>query len=656
VSDFRAIGGVSATLQTLLSDRMELPDGVTSVPVTVGPPPFSSKDNDPKKEDARVNLFLYRVTENGHLQNQEIPGRGAPGAYGHPPLSLNLHFLLTAYGNVEVRVDGNPVPLFDDTTAQLLLGSAMRVLHDVPIVTGGVTTVRPPSGRAVLHDSLRDEYEHVKLTLEPLTLEDVTKVWTALALRFRLSAAYVVNVVQIESRRPRRFPRPVGQPASPVTPPLPGDPPAPGPMVHVLTIHTPTITDVRVRRVGEATELPFPYARVGDALVLRGTSLSGPVTRVAIGELIVPATVALGDRVEVDVPDAAIPGSGPIPPEQRLQPGVHTAKVLVSDPLVPQSVFASNEAAFMLVPAVATAVYAPLPSRRLTITGLRLVGPAPGGETVIGRSVVPRERYLTATPTTLVTPVPDTLPTRGVRVVVGAPLPDPVPIGAGAQTLDVSIGATIRTITANLTGTIARAAVPAILQALIHDAGTPVPPAAPDSTFTDARVDLWHDRLLVVPGGLTPAIGITSPGGLTFAADLGLTAAPPPGAASALVSGELASPPPLSSPTPRVTLAVGAQPPVTLTLAKAPSLAALADDLQARINAASPALEYSGALVAVSGSQLLVMPGAPGPVVFSAAPGDDTTVAELRLHARFAVRVRVNGAESIDPVAVELPQ
>src|SRR5262249_28115468 len=155
----------------------------------IGPPPFSALDNNPHKDEPRVNLFLYRVTENGFLQNQEIPGRGSSGGYGHPPLSVNLHYLVTAYRSVPAP--GGGAVMFDDTNAHFLLGSAMRVLHDVPVVTDGITTVRAPSGLVVLHESLREEFEQVKVTLEPLTLEDVTKVWTALALRFRPSGPYV---------------------------------------------------------------------------------------------------------------------------------------------------------------------------------------------------------------------------------------------------------------------------------------------------------------------------------------------------------------------------------------------------------------------------------------------------------------------------------
>jgi uncharacterized protein DUF4255 len=652
MSDFRAIGGVSATLQALLGDRMEWPDGITSAPITIGPPPFSTLDVNARLEPPRVNLFLYRVTEHGFLQNQEIPGRGTGSGFGHPPLSLNLHYLVTAYGNEEVMVGGTA--FFDDSNAQFLLGSAMRVMHDLPVITPNLATARAPSGAIILHESLRDDFEQVKTTLEPLTLDDLSKIWTALSLRMRLGASYVVNVVQIESRRRRTFPRPVGQPASATIPPLPTDAPTPGPMIYVFPIQTPTITDVRVRRLGDTVEQSIAYARIGDTLVLRGTSIFAPITMVAFGDVEVPASFAGPDRVEAGVPDATIPGLGPIPPERQLQPGVRTARIILRDPMVPGARFASNEAPFMLVPAVnpATLAYADGPPRTLTIQGTRLIGTSAGGETVIGRAAIARDAYVSAAPTQITVPIPDSLPARGVHVLLGGPLPDPIQLGPGVQQLQITIGGVPKTATANLPSSIPRSSAAAILAGLIRDA---LPTVPADPHFTDARVDLWHDRLLVVPGGLVSNLNITSPVG-TFASDLGLTAAQPPGAATALVSGSLASPPLITALAPQVRLTIGAQPPITVPVAAASSLAALADALQTTITGIGGPAEYLNAQVAVTGDQLLVIPGAAGGAVFDATPGDSTTVGQLQLHTRFAVRVRVNNAESVDQASVELPQ
>lgn len=660
MSNFLAIGGVSATLQALLADRMELPDEAPVAPVSIGPPPFSSKDNEPRKEEARINLFLYRVDQNGFLQNQEIPGRGGSGGYGHPPLSLNLHYLVTAYGNSEKNTGSTSTAHFDDTIAHYLLGSAMRVLHDVPTVTSELASVRAPSGVPILHRSLRDGYERIRLSLEPITLEDVTKVWTALALRYRLSAAYLVNVVQIDSQQPPSFPRPVGQPASATVPPQPGDPPSPGPWIHSRIIHPPTITEIRVRRQGEAAELPYPYARIGDHLVLHGTALSGPVTAVVFGDVSVPADAAGPDRIEVRIPDAAIPGQGTVPPALRLQPGMRTIRIVTGDPAVPLSGMSSNEAVFMLVPAVDPdgLVLEPGPPRTLTIKGSRLIGTTLGGETIIGRAAIPRKAYLSGSPAGITVPVPPTLPANGVPVLVGDVLPDPVPIGNQAHALRIDIGKRIGTATATLPAVVPRDEVAGIIASLIHDADPPR--SSPDDTtpndirFTGARVSLCRDRLVVVAGDLTSPVSITSPGN-TFAEMLGLTAAQSPGAASAAVSGSLASRVQLTSPAPRFQVTVGNEAPIVVSIGQTSSLEELAADLTSAINAASGVSAFAEALVTVSGTQLLFVPGAAGKVTFAAVQGDESTVAELQLRARFAIRVRVNGAESIDRASLELP-
>lgn len=656
MADFHALGGVSATLRTLLIDRMEMPDGVTSIPVTIGAPPFQ-KDGESKKEDERINLFLYRVTENGYLQNQEIPGHGSSGAYGHPPLSLNLHYLVTAYGNKPIESTVTP-PLFDELNAHYVLGSAMRVLHDVPVITDRLSTVRQPSGHTVLDEGLRGEFEKVKLTLEPLTLEDATKVWSSLLMRYRLSAAYVVNVVQIESRRDRRFPRPVGQPASATIPPLPTDPPSPGPMVFVQTIQTPTIAELRVRRAGKTSEQPFPYAAIGDTLVLVGTSLAGRATSVQIGDVVVPASLAHGDRVEVLIPDATIPGAGAIPLAQRVEPGARRVRVIANDPFVPQSASASNDVAFMLVPAIAQAPqFDPGPPRSLTITGTRLLSAAQDGEAIIGRSAVPRASYLgQPTAQSIKVPIPDSLPSANVRVMLSAPLSDPVTIGqTEPQKLILDFGGPpLPAVIAQLPASVPREQIPDIVAGLIRDA------APDDARCAGARAALCTDgtnwRLVVVAGGLTETISFSSPAPSTFASDLRLTATQVTVVGSAYLSGTIGAVPVLSSPSPRVRLSMNATT-ATLEVPKTMSLAALASALQSAIVATAASQAFTGAQVMVSGSQLLLIPGATATTVqFDAAPGDDRTVVELQLRARFAIRARVNGAESIDDVSVELPQ
>ncbi|MBU3079001.1 DUF4255 domain-containing protein [Sphingomonas quercus] len=197
MADHTAIAAVSMTLRTLLLDRMTMP-----VQVTLAPPDVSIAGQD----GARVNLYLSEVVENGQLKNQEIPGRGSPGAYGRPPLSLNLRYLLTTYSDSETQADS-------DLNAQRILGDAMRVLHDFAPGLDTLAIVNPAAGVVgdpVLDAALADEFERVKVTLHHASLDEVARLWAALPeAAFRRSVMYEVTVVQIETTRPRPRPRPV---------------------------------------------------------------------------------------------------------------------------------------------------------------------------------------------------------------------------------------------------------------------------------------------------------------------------------------------------------------------------------------------------------------------------------------------------------------
>jgi len=161
VASHDAIAAVSRTLRTLLLDRMVTPAAVTLAPPDVTVTGVTGR---------RVNLYLFQVLENAELKNQELPGTGHPAAYGRPPLSLNLRYLLTTHSALETQPDA-------DLNAQTTLGDAMRVLHHFGNRVDALAIANPAAGTVgdpVDDPVLRDEYERVRLTLHPATLEDLT--------------------------------------------------------------------------------------------------------------------------------------------------------------------------------------------------------------------------------------------------------------------------------------------------------------------------------------------------------------------------------------------------------------------------------------------------------------------------------------------------
>lgn len=345
MTTFLGIGGVSATLQSLLEDRMPLPSGIggDDFEVTIGVP---KPDTENGRETARVNLYLYRVTRNGALANQDIPGRSDPGSADQPPLPLNLHYLVTAYGNT-TRGDSS---VRDQTISHFLLGSAMQVLHETPIVTEAMLD---GDGDPVLHGSLRGEFERIKMTLEPLSIEDASKVWTALTEPFRVSAAYEVSVVQIEPRGRRLPSQRVASPPA-------------GPNPRAIAAAPPRVEGVAAR-TGAGPERPSGHARIGDTLIIRGQGFAPEGLRVRLGPVDATGgvTAIAPDAITVVVPD-----------DSRLGPGaqpVQVARVVpVGSPPQPREAAASNAAAFMLVPRVDAVAPPADPADPWVVTGKRL--------------------------------------------------------------------------------------------------------------------------------------------------------------------------------------------------------------------------------------------------------------------------------------------
>jgi hypothetical protein len=277
--------------------------------------------------------------------------------------------------------------------AHWLLGSAMRILHDFAIITPELETT---GGIQVLDPALTDAPERVKLSLQPISLEDLSKVWTALSRPFRVSAAYEVTVVQIEAKLKDAYSQPVGRG------------PKAGPFIRAVTGFTPTITDLHA--AGRADAL----LRAGDTLVLEGDGLLGEETQVDIAGIagLGQVTSARTDRATVVVPD-----------DPRLKPGILELRlshgVTFGTPPSRRPAFTSNTVAFALVPHV-SGLTLNAAHTIATITGNRLLDPKAECLTLIQGIAVDSSQYgAGSTATSLKVPVPADLdPGEPARVFV----------------------------------------------------------------------------------------------------------------------------------------------------------------------------------------------------------------------------------------------
>jgi hypothetical protein len=165
-----AIGMVSESLRSLLIGEMNLSPAVN---VTILAP-------DETQGNRRVNLFLYKVQENPSLKNVDWQvKRGEPSQLVPPPLSLNLFYLITPYANND--------PQTGNSTVHEILGEAMRVLYENPIVP-----------QDYLDPGLQDAREQIKIMQNTLNLEELSQVWSTFTQPFRLSVLYEISVVQLD--------------------------------------------------------------------------------------------------------------------------------------------------------------------------------------------------------------------------------------------------------------------------------------------------------------------------------------------------------------------------------------------------------------------------------------------------------------------------
>jgi hypothetical protein len=211
-----AIAAVTAVMKDLLNDGLLNHDlsNVGSFNLTAMPP---DRVETGQAEPNQLNLFLYQVTANQGWRNEGLPSLDSSGQVrlNSPPLALDLHYLLTAYGS-------------QDFNAEILLGYAMYVLHQNPVLTRAQLqtslgapspvdgTILPSPFGTLSALNLSDQVEMIKISPVYLSTDDLSKLWTAMQARFRPSMAYTVTVVLIQHAPEGKAALPVLQRGTPV--------------------------------------------------------------------------------------------------------------------------------------------------------------------------------------------------------------------------------------------------------------------------------------------------------------------------------------------------------------------------------------------------------------------------------------------------------
>jgi Pvc16 N-terminal domain len=318
VSSALRIASVTHVLKDLLNDGLinQNVSAVVGTAINVTSLPPGQVEPQQGNAASQLNLFMHRVSYNTGWNNFGYPSRDARGGpVSNPPLALNLHYLLTAFGEVELH-------------AEILLGYAMQLLHENPVLDRNlirnslsVASATNPGGRlpsdllALTRSGLAEQFEQIKIAPEPLNTEEMSKLWTAFQTKYRPCTAYVATVVLIESDKPSSSPLPVMRRN-----------------VYAVPFRQPVINKIlSSENIANAKVTEFRRIVTGDILVLEGEQLKSEGVTVKIGEVeIVPDEANIsGTRISVEL-DAGL----------GLKAGIHGVQVV--QPIVVEESGTSN--------------------------------------------------------------------------------------------------------------------------------------------------------------------------------------------------------------------------------------------------------------------------------------------------------------------------
>lgn len=188
------VRATTVTMTELLQEHFEADVNLGAVfnPALGGTMAVSASTPQEMNENSIIGLsvWLYQIARDDQLLNHP-PRRIGFDQVERRRLPLRLHYLMTPI------VDGIGTGT-GPQMEQAIIGKVLQILHDHPLLSG-----------ADLRDDLVGSGVEIAVRLEPLALEEVTRVWDALEQSYQLCISYEVSVVMLASDEEARRIAPV---------------------------------------------------------------------------------------------------------------------------------------------------------------------------------------------------------------------------------------------------------------------------------------------------------------------------------------------------------------------------------------------------------------------------------------------------------------
>ncbi|MFG2290022.1 Pvc16 family protein [Streptomyces sp. NPDC048595] len=211
MSNALAVATVTQALALLIEHNLH-PEIDMAVSVETRKPPA-----DPPT-DPTITVFLYQVTHNPSMRNNDLVTRASDGTLlKRPAAALDLHYVISAYGE-ETELVG-----------QRLIGSVVRTLHEIPVLPREL--VEEAAQRPYLAGSdLAESLQKVRFTPTQMDVDETSKLWGMLHnTPYALSVVYQASLVLLDGHQKPKPAKPVERPEVTVLPfGAPGAPQRPG--------------------------------------------------------------------------------------------------------------------------------------------------------------------------------------------------------------------------------------------------------------------------------------------------------------------------------------------------------------------------------------------------------------------------------------------